>query len=335
MSVTYGAVRFPPASIILAVLDEITNIDDVVDSLSDQQYDGSLEIVIADGGSVDGTRERLDERVGLDSRIVVIDNPGRRQSPGLNLAATQASGEILVRADGHTLYATDYVRRSITALAETDAVAVGGPMNPVAETGFAVSVVGAMNSPLVLPARFHRAEQREEVDTVYLGAFRRSDFLAIGGFRTFPSGTSEDADLYARWRSDGRTVIVDPMIKSEYTPRRSPGALWKQYFRYGMGKAEMLWANRRLPSLRPLAPTLLILGLVAFAILAVVTGVWWPLAALAGAWLLWLLYVGISSRASVIGVAFAAAIMHGSYGIGLLWGLLRGPSRVRRALGGP
>ena len=150
---------------------------------------------------------------------------------------------------------------------------------------------------------------------------------------SFPSGTSEDADLYARWRSDGRTVIVDPMIKSEYTPRRSPGALWKQYFRYGMGKAEMLWANRRLPSLRPLAPTLLILGLVAFAILAVVTGVWWPLAALTGAWLLWLLYVGISSRASVVGAAFAAAIMHGSYGIGLLWGLVRGPGPVRRSMG--
>ncbi len=323
----------PPVSIILPVFDEIANIDGVIDSLARQGYEGSLEIVVADGGSEDGTRERLDERAERDSRIVVIDNPLRRQPSGLNLAAERASGEILVRADGHTLYATDYVQRSVAALAETDAVAVGGPMNPVADGGFSASVAGAMNSPLVLPARFHHAEQREEVDTVYLGAFRRSDFLAIGGFRTFPSGTSEDADLYARWRSGGRTVVVDPTIISEYTPRGSPGALWNQYFRYGMGKAEMLWANRRLPSLRPLAPTLLIVGLITFAILAIVTGVWWPLAALAGVWLLWLLYVGISSTASVVGVAFAAAIMHGSYGFGLLWGLVRGPGRVRRSIG--
>ena len=83
----------------------------------------------------------------------------------------------------------------------------------------------------------------------------------------------------------------------------------------------------------PLAPTLLVLGLVTFAIFAVATGVWWPFAALAGVWLLWLLYVGINSRAFVFGVAFAAAIMHGSYGLGLLWGLVRGPGPVRRSMG--
>ena len=316
------------------MLDEITNIDGVIDSLGAQRYDGSLEIVVADGGSEDGTRQWLDERAGRDSRIVVVDNPQRRQPSGLNLAAAQASGEILIRADGHTIYASDYVERSVTALAETDAVAAGGPMNSTADGGFAAAVVGAMNSPLVVPARFHHAEQREEVDTVYLGAFRRSDFLAIGGFRTFPSGTSEDADLYARWRSEGRTVIVDPTIISEYTPRSSPGALWKQYFRYGMGKAEMLWANRRLPSLRPLAPTILILGLITFAILAVATGVWWPLAALTGAWLVWLLFVGIRAHGSLVGGMATAAIMHGSYGLGLLWALVRGPGPVRRSMGG-
>jgi hypothetical protein len=102
-----------------------------------------------------------------------------------------------------------------------------------------------------------------------------------------------------------------------------------------MGKAEMLWANRRLPSLRPLAPTLLILGLITFAILAVAAELWWPLAGLAGAWLAWLLLVGVRAHASTVGVVTAAAIMHISYGLGLLWGLVRGPGPVRRSMGSP
>ncbi len=332
MSVSWVSVPFPPATIILAVLNEAATIDEVLDALMDQRYDGDLELVVADGGSTDGTRERLDERSGGDARIIVIDNPGRRQSPGLNLAAQRASGEFLIRTDGHTTYGSDYVRNSVSALLDTDAVAVGGRMNPVSEDGFGAAVAGAMNSPMALPARFHHAEERQIVDTVYLGAFRRSDFLDIGGFRLFPSGTSEDADLYARWRAQGRTVLVDPSIKSQYEPRGSVRALWKQYFRYGIGKAEMLWVNRRLPSPRPLAPALLTLGLIVLTLFAVLNGTWWPLATLAGAWFVWLLIIGVRSSASTVGVMIAVAVMHLSYGLGLLWGLVRGPGPVRRTL---
>ena len=319
-------------SVILAVLDERERIDGVLDALEDQTYEGALEIVVADGGSQDGTRERLEERARLDPRVIVIDNPDRRQSPGLNLAAGAASGAYLVRADGHTTYDADYISRSITALLETNAVAVGGPMNPVCASGFGAAVAGAMNSPMVLPAPFHHATKRAEVDTVYLGAFRRSDYLEIGGFRAFPSGTSEDADFYARWRARGRTVLVDPSIRSEYGPRRSPGAVWKQFFRYGQGKSEMLWANRRYPSLRPLAPALLVIGLIALTLAGLATQAWWPVGLLALAWATWLAIVGFRSPAPTYRVMVAAGIMHLSYGIGLLWGLVRGPGPVRRGL---
>lgn len=332
MSVSWVSVPIPPATIILAVFNEAKYIDGVLDALVDQRYDGVLELVVADGGSTDGTRERLDERADADARIVVIDNPGRRQSLGLNLAAKRAFGEFLIRADGHTTYDSDYARSSVRALLDTDAVAVGGRMNPVSEHGFGAAVAGAMNSPMALPARFHHAEERQIVDTVYLGAFRRSDFLDIGGFRSFPSGTSEDADLYARWRAQDRTVLVDPSIRSQYEPRSSARALWRQYFRYGKGKAEMLWVNRRLPSPRPLAPALLTLGLVVLTLVAILSGTWWPVATLAGAWLVWLLIIGIRSPASTLGVAIAVAIMHLSYGLGLMWALVRGPGPVRRSL---
>jgi len=322
----------PPVSVMLPVLNEVESIDDVLGDLLAQDYRGSLEVVVADGGSTDGTLGKLSEWNAADPRIRVVDNPKRRQAVGLNLAAAQSAGSVLVRADGHSRYARDYVSNSMRVLAEVGG-AVGGRMRPVGATAFGRAVAAAMESPLTMgPGRFHHATTREEVDTVYLGAFNRPDFEALGGFRLF-TGTSEDADFYFRWRQSGRKVFVDPTIVSTYRPRDAPGALWRQYFRYGLGKSEMLWFNGRLPSPRPLAPMSLVVGLLATLALGILSGLWWPLALALAGWVLLLTWVAVRSDESSWGVMSAAAIMHLSYGLGTVWGLIRGPGPTRRLRG--
>lgn len=319
----------PAVTVILPVLDEAATIDETLATLLDQDYPGELAIIVADGGSTDGTLDRLTELAAASPSLTLIHNEQRRQSFGLNAAAEAATTPLLVRADGHSRYAKDYVSRSVETVLETGAAA-GGRMNPVGTNAFGRAVAAAMNDPLTMgPARFHHAERREEVDTVYLGAFPRDDFLAIGGFRAFPSGAAEDADFYQRWREGGRTVVVDPVIHSEYTPRDNPRALWSQYFAYGLGKAEMLWVNGRLPSLRPLAPALLVAAVAAAVLIGLLTGVGWPLLVVLVAWLGLLTFVAMRSGESVPQVMTAAMIMHVAYGIGVLYGVVRGPGPVK------
>ena len=321
--------ELPAVSVILAVLDEADHIDAVLTDLLSQDYQGPLEVVVADGGSVDGTAEILTGWQERDPRLKVVPNPQRRQGPGLNAAAAAASAPILVRADGHTRYGPDYVSSSVRALIELGG-AVGGRINPEGSSRFGRAVAAAMRSPLTMgPGRFHHAETRTEADTAYLGAFPRADFLEVGGYRSFPSGTSEDADFYFRWRRSGRRVFVEPSLPSTYTPRQSPGSLWRQYWAYGQGKAEMLWVNGQFPSWRPLAPLALTLGLAAFLAVGVVSGLWWPLALLGAAWVLLLVGVGLRSGESPLLIAVAAGIMHLAYGLGLVYGLVRGPGPVR------
>lgn len=325
--------ELPTASVIMAVLDEGEHIDQVMADLTGQDYPRLVEVIVADGGSGDGTREALDSWAARDPRVRVIENPERRQAHGLNLAADAARGEYLVRADGHTRFASDYVRACLEVALETGGAA-GGRMYPVGMSRFGRAVAAAMLSPLTMgPGRFHHAVAREEVDTVYLGAFPRERFLELGGLRAFPSGASEDADFYFRWRRQGGKVFVDPSIVSRYTPRDRPGALWRQYFRYGMGKGEMLWANGRLPSWRPLAPLALVLAASGGLVLGSVGGVWWPLLALLGAWLVVLAYVAARSDAPTLLVMTAAGLMHLAYGIGAAWGLVRGRPPVPRPPG--
>jgi hypothetical protein len=226
--------------------------------------------------------------------------------------------------DGHTQYAKDYVDASLSAW--QPAMAVGGPMVARGSAPWQRAIGNAMEDPLAIgPARFHHAMQVEEVDTVYLGAYSRTEFLEVGGYRTFKSGTVEDTDFYSRWRGTGRIVLVHPTIRSFYEPRATWRGLRIQYFRYGQGKAELLRLNRSLPSIRPLAPAALVLGLfVALALGPTVS--WVPLAVLTAMWMVALLVVGARAASNRIRTMAAAATMHFTYGLGFWVGLFgRGP----------
>ncbi len=316
----------PKVSVLVPVLDEEASIEACLASLSAQDYPGDAEIVVVDGGSGDATRHLVEAWKSSHPGLVLIENPGRVQSHGLNLAAAAATGEILIRADAHTTYSPEYLRLSVESLSETGANAVGGVQNPVGRGVFGRAVAAAMRIPFGSgPALFRHATGASEVDTVYLGAFTRADFERLGGFRTLPSGVAEDADLYFRWRRQGARVVVDPAIVTTYTPRSSPGGLWRQYWRYGLGKADMLYVNGRWPSWRPAAPLALTVGLATTTVLAL-TGSWLPLAALAALWQGALL-VATKSRPLVM---VAASVMHLAYGLGLARGLFRWPQSVRR-----
>jgi glycosyltransferase involved in cell wall biosynthesis len=286
-----------------------------------------IEVIVADGGSEDATVERVSARAETDPRVRLIHNPDQRQAPGLNRAASIATGSLLVRLDGHATYADNYISAALSA--SKPGVAVGGPMIAEGSTKWARATAAAMTDPLAIgPARFRHAGDVESVDTVYLGTFERERFLALGGYRSFPSGTVEDTDFYTRWRSDGGIVTVDPAIRSKYQPRDTWMALTNQYFRYGRGKAELVWINGRLPSLRPVAPALLTGGL-AVALITGLAVTWLPFSILAAAWLASLSVVAVRAPSSRLRTAVVAGTMHVSYGAGLWWGLLSGRPTVR------
>jgi glycosyltransferase involved in cell wall biosynthesis len=318
-------------SILLPVLNEIDAIDSCLESIERQDYPGPLEIVVADGGSTDGTLQRLADWTDRLPGLRIINNPGKVQSRGANLAAAAATGDILVRLDGHSTYEPDYVSASVRVLTESGAVAAGGHMVPAGDSLLSSAVAAAMTSPLAIgPGRFHRVGEATDADTVYLGAFRRDDFQEAGGYRTFPSGAAEEADLYRRWRDAGRRIRLDPAIRSRYSPRRRWGSLWRQYYAWGAAKAEVLWASGSWPSWRPLGPLGLVVGLVISLVAAPLTP--WPLWILLGAWGLVLAGAALPSGRLAMLVFVVAAVMQLAYGAGLVIGILRGPGPTRRAL---
>lgn len=255
----------PTVSIVLPTLNERAFIRDCLDTLVAQDYSSVLEVLVVDGGSTDGTRDIV-ARFGDGVRLV--DNPRVTAAAALNIGLAEAKGDVFVRADAHSLYAPDYVRRCVEVLTETGADNVGGRMRPVGTTSFGRAVAAVTSSPFGIgPGKFHYAESRMEVDTVYLGCFRRETLERLGGWdETNLQWGAEDHELNLRLTAQGGRIVLDPSIRSWYFPRETPRALARQYFNYGIGKASTLAKHRTLPTWRPLVPA----GLVAGALLAAI-----------------------------------------------------------------
>lgn len=257
--------RNPPlVSIILPVRNESGYIGQGLQAILAQDYPSDrMEILIADGMSTDNTRQIIQELAALhpDIPIKIIDNPGEVVPTGMNLALRQAKGGIIIRVDGHTIIAPDYVRRCVEALQNSDAENVGGRMNAVGLNFFGKAVALATSTPFGIGnGRFHYSDQEEWVDTVYMGAWPRAVFDKIGVFDEELVRNQDDEFNY-RLRAAGGRVLLSPMIKSEYTVRGTPGQLWRQYYQYGFWKVRVLQKHPLQMSLRQFVPPSFVLAL--------------------------------------------------------------------------
>lgn len=309
-------------SIILPTLNERSFIRDCLDSLVSQEGDCILEILVVDGGSTDGTRELVSKE---PAPVRLVDNPRITAAAALNIGIAEAKGDTIVRVDAHAIYEPDYVKRCVEVLEETGADNVGGRMRPVGTTAFGHAVAAVTSSAFgVGPGKFHYSEEREEVDTVWLGCWRRETIRGLGGYdEENLQWAAEDHELNLRIKQMGGKIVLDPSIKAWYFPRETPQALRRQYFNYGIGKASTLAKHRSLPSWRPLVPAAMVL----FSATALVGGRGWQRLAIPVAHVASCAVIGGRlSRSPEVKVSSAFQVItlcHWSYGVGFWAGVMR------------
>ena len=250
----------PAISVILPVLNEESHLESAVLSVLSQDYRGPLEIILALGPSRDRTNEIATKLASQDNRVKLLDSPTGKTAAGLNLALAASKSPVVVRVDGHAQIPNNYISLIVEILNKTGAVNVGGVMAAVGTTAFERAVAGAMRSPLGVGAsRFHTGGEAGEVDTVYLGAFRREALVAIGGFdERFTR--AQDWELNFRLRENGGVIYFDPRLHVTYRPRSSVSALAKQYFEYGRWRRVVSRRHSGTINYRYLAPPFALLG---------------------------------------------------------------------------
>lgn len=178
-------------SVVIPTLNEAERIERILESVEGQG--GDVEAIVADGGSTDGTRARVNGGARL------ICSP-RGRAVQMNAGAAAASGDVLLFLHADT---TLPERAAERVRAAAEAGFVGGCfLNRFRESGWA----GRFFDPLRdLRTRLLREFYGDNAIFV-----RRRVFEEIGGFRRLP--IMEDYDLAVRMRRRGRLCVIPDRV---------------------------------------------------------------------------------------------------------------------------
>jgi succinoglycan biosynthesis protein ExoA len=317
----------PSVSVVMPVRNEARYIGRALNSVLAQDYPANgVEIIVADGMSTDGTREIVQSIKPTDGRVILIDNPGKIAPTALNAAIAAASGQIVVRIDGHCEIAPDYVRKCVEYLTSGIAECVGGPIETIGETSCARAIAAAMSSDFgVGGAAFRTVRDKTMLtDTVAFPAMSRKMLQQAGQFDE-ELVRNQDDEYSFRLTDLGARILLASDIRSRYYSRGTLKSLWRQYFQYGLYKVRVLQKHPKRARVRHLVPAMFVLGIGVCAVAAAV-GLRWPLFCVAvsyvGANLLASLNTARKTDWGLIGyLPVVYGILHLAYGIGFWVGI--------------
>ena len=305
--------------IVIPCLNEAQTIDDLLLKFSSTLNHADDRIIVADGGSTDGTRDIVASFSSQDPRVVLLANPKRIQSAGINLAI-EMFGEgydYFIRIDAHGDYPDDYCRHLLEDAVQTGADSVVVAMDTVGYGTFQKAVAIAQNSKLGNGGSKHREGTRGHwIDHGHHALMRISAFMTVGGYDESFSH-NEDAELDYRLRKAGFRIWMTDKTRMTYYPRSHVRPLFKQYLAYGRGRAKNLLKHRSPPKIRQMVP-LCVMPAALFALLgvfnwaAVIPLCLWIVACLGyGVWMA----VGRNIPNGPL-AAFAAMVMHFAWSTG-------------------
>lgn len=333
----------PFLSVVIPVRNERTRLPAVLSDLVAQRYPTErFEIIVADGGSTDGTVDEVEQfraRIALPA-IKVLPNPARLASAGRNTGVLHSRGEIVIFIDGHCRIPDTGLLGATAAIFEkTGADCLCRPQ-PLEVPGRALfqTVVANTRASLLGHGRdstIFKSDFEGPVDPTSSGAcYRRSVLTQLGGYDE-QMDACEDVEFNHRVKAAGFKSFFSPRLKVLYEPRSRAAGLWRQMIRYGRGRFRFLRKHPEATTIAQLVPAALIVTICMTLLVAPfshfvrVAG-----ALIASSWLLLVLASSVVLAwrfgwAHLILSPVVYALIHGGLGAGFCYEALSTPFRIQ------
>lgn len=203
----------------------------------------TVEVLVLDGMSTDGTREIVREVAARDARVRLVDNPKRIQSEALNLGISVARGEYVMRLDAHSFYPTNYLALCLETAVRTGADNTGGVVTTMRRgDGYQAALVQALITHKfgVGNSGFRTDAMEGPADTVPYGFFRREIFSKVGLF-DLRLLRAQDYEMNRRIINSGGKIWRNPAIDIEYYPQPDFASFIRKQFMYEAPYNAYMW----------------------------------------------------------------------------------------------
>jgi glycosyltransferase involved in cell wall biosynthesis len=227
------------ASVVCTVLNEAASLDELLASLAAQTR-APDEIVIVDGGSTDGTWERLAALRERGLPLVALRRPGANISRGRNEAVRAASGTVIAVTDAGVRLDPGWLAALLEPFERLapppDVVSGFFVAEPRSLFELALGATTLPNVEEIRPASFLPSSRSV--------AFLKQAWDHVGGYPEWLD-YCEDVVFDLALKRAGRRFAWAPQALVCFRPRPTGWRFFLQYYRYarGDGKAR-LWTRR-------------------------------------------------------------------------------------------
>ena len=204
----------------------------------------SVEIIVIDDGSKDGTADAVRAAFANEPRVRLISIPNAGKAHAVNIGLRLATGEVIVALDADTQFEPETIARLTRWFEDPTIGAVAGN----AKVGNRINLLTRWQALEYITAQNLERRALAALGCVTVvpgavGAWRGSLVRSLGGF---PADTlAEDQDLTIAVQRAGFKVRFDSEAVAWTEAPDTVAALLKQRFRWAFGTLQCLWKHHR------------------------------------------------------------------------------------------